>query len=100
VPRRFRGFALLSMLLCWAVIFAPVLVGQKPMPRAKDHPEPSAGQRKALDELTQRVGPRLPAFPEIPVNRKNYIDDYILGKMKRDNIPHAGLSGASVINCW
>jgi len=91
-PRRFRGFALLSMLLCWAVIFAPALVGQKPMPRAKDHPEPSAGQRKALDELTQRVSPRLPAFPEIPVNRKNYIDDYILAKMKRDNIPHAGLS--------
>ena len=93
VVRKLRGVRLLLNFVFWLFIFTTIFVGQasKP-PKDKNHPEPPAGQRKALDELTESVGSRLPAFPVIPVHRKNYIDDYILEKMKRDNIPHAGLS--------
>ncbi|MSO23048.1 MAG: DUF1549 domain-containing protein [Acidobacteria bacterium] len=90
--RMVRGLRLVLNLLFWLLIFVPMIVGEKPKPKAKDHPEPSAGQRKALDELTQSIGSRLPASPVIPVQRQNYIDDYILGKMERDRVPHAGLS--------
>jgi len=34
----------------------------------------------------------LVAFPRIAVRRKNYIDDYIFGKMEQAKVPYAGLS--------
>ena len=72
VVRKFRRVRLLLNLVFWLLIFTTILVGQKPKPpKDKDHPETSAGQRKALDELTQSVGSRLPAGPVIPVHRKN-----------------------------
>lgn len=46
--------------------------------------------------LTEQVAPSLPAaaagksLPRMP--RRNFIDEYIFGKMERDGIPHAALS--------
>ncbi len=51
--------------------------------------------RGELDELTTEVAARLPraAPPSAdPVQRNNYIDDFIFGKMERDGVPHASLS--------
>lgn len=56
------------------------------------HPEPAVARRKSLNELTDSVKDQLPPASGIPVKRQNFIDDYILGKMERDKIPHAGLS--------
>jgi len=55
------------------------------------HPEQPVDRSKALDQFTQSVQSRLPPGAPISVRPKNYIDDYILGKMKRDNVPHAAL---------
>src|SRR6266508_3828755 len=83
---------LLLNVLCWLVILEGLLIGQQAKPYGRDHPEPAAGQRKALDRLTQTVSSRLPAGPVIPAQRKNYIDDYVFSTMERDHIPHAELS--------
>ena len=88
----FPNVKLLWNLLSWLLILDSLLIGQQAKPNGKNHPASSAGQRQALDQLTQSVSSRLPAGPVIPVKRKNYIDDYILGKMEQDHIPHAGLS--------
>src|SRR5947207_711906 len=55
------------------------------------HPEQPVDRSKALDQFTQSVQSRLPPGAPISVRPKNYIDDYILGKMKRDNVPNAAL---------
>jgi len=45
--------------------------------------------------LTQAVSPALPgsAASTAPILRKNFVDEYIFGKIERDNIPHSPLSG-------
>jgi hypothetical protein len=68
-----------------------VLVAQK-IPLDKDHPVTSPGKRETLDHLTEAVSSRLPSGPVTPIQHKNYIDEYIFGKMEREHIPHAGLS--------
>ena len=88
----FPNLKLLLNLLFSLVILEGLLIGQQAQPSGKDHPATSTGQRQALEQLTRSVSSRLPAGPVIPVQRKNYIDDYILGKMEQDHIPHAGLS--------
>ena len=79
-------------LILVVLIFSASLLGEKAKPNPKDHPEPSTGQRKSLDQFTQAVSARLPSAPSIPVSRKNFIDDFIFGKMEADRVPHAGLS--------
>jgi len=91
----FRLLKLFFNLCFCLLILGGLLIGQKAKPVDKDHPGTSAGQRKALDQLTQAISSRMPAGPEIPAPRKNYIDDYIFGKMEEDRIPHAGLSSDS-----
>jgi hypothetical protein len=67
------------------------LAGQQSKLGDKDHPNPTEN-RKSLDRLTQTVSSHLVAGPRIAVRRKNYIDDYIFGKMEHDKVPYAGLS--------
>jgi hypothetical protein len=60
--------------------------------KGRDHPEPPQSERQQKSALTEEVSPRLPKSPRIEVKRKNYIDDFIFGRMLKDSIPHAGLS--------
>src|SRR5581483_10643776 len=50
---------------------------------------------KEANRLTEAVAPALPATAAstAPMPRKNFVDDYIFGKMERDKIPHAPLAG-------
>jgi Protein of unknown function (DUF1549)/Protein of unknown function (DUF1553) len=49
---------------------------------------------KDASRLTEAAASSLPANPAsyAPVPRKNFIDEFIFGKMERDKIPHAPLS--------
>ncbi|HEX2521371.1 MAG TPA: hypothetical protein VHP35_04535, partial [Terriglobia bacterium] len=57
----------------------------------KDHPSVAAGRSRknaAAHDLAQTIsqpGTR-------PVPRRNYIDEFIFGKMQKDGVPHAGLA--------
>jgi len=57
-----------------------------------DHPEAPRGERQEKDALTRQVSAKLPQFPRAAVKRKNYVDDFIFGKIEQDKIPHAGLA--------
>src|SRR5687768_1228269 len=57
-----------------------------------DHPEPPKTEREEKSALTREISGRLPKSPRIEVNRRNYIDDFVFGKIQKDKIPHAGLS--------
>jgi len=56
-----------------------------------------SGEDKAKEatRLTEAVAPALPAAAAstAPVPRKNFVDEFIFGKMERDKIPHAPLAG-------
>jgi len=56
-------------------------------------------QDKAGDasRLTQTVAPVLPstAAAYAPVPRKNFVDDYIFGRIEKDKIPHSPIAGDS-----
>ena len=56
------------------------------------HAEPAPARRNTFSGLTDSVKEQLPPASNIPVKPQNFIDDFILGKMDRDKIPHAGLS--------
>src|ERR1051326_8282522 len=55
-----------------------------------------SGEDKAKEasRLTEAVAPALPAAAAstAPVPRKNFVDEFIFGKMERDKIPHAPLA--------
>jgi Protein of unknown function (DUF1553)/Protein of unknown function (DUF1549) len=57
-----------------------------------DHPEVPRSEREERNALTREVSPQLPKAPRIAVERRNYIDDQVLGRIQQDRIPHAGLS--------
>src|SRR5690349_8673649 len=46
------------------------------------HPDAPRGQRAGKNALTEQVSRRLPPAKRLEVTRKNYIDDYIFGKME------------------
>src|SRR5262245_52947628 len=48
-------------------------------------------------KLTEAVAAGLPPGPAsyAPIAKKNFVDEFILGRMERDKIPHAALSGDS-----
>jgi Protein of unknown function (DUF1549)/Protein of unknown function (DUF1553) len=50
---------------------------------------------KEASRLTEAVAPALPATAAstAPVPRKNFIDEFIFGRMERDKIPHAPIAG-------
>jgi hypothetical protein len=87
-PSRKAVTSLLTALLAAATAVA----AEQTKSPDSSHAAPPREQRKSLDEYTRAVSPHLAAEPVIPVHRKNYIDDYIFGKMEHDKIPHAGLS--------
>jgi hypothetical protein len=62
----------------------------------KSHPHPlnpKPSSAEELDRLTSRVtGKAAGALPSQAAVRKNFIDEFIFGKMERDRIPHAPLS--------
>ncbi len=61
------------------------------------HGQLLSGQDKAKEasRLTEAVAPALPAgmAPTGPMPRKNFVDELVFGKMERDKVPHAPLSG-------
>jgi hypothetical protein len=61
------------------------------------HSELLTGKDKAAEasRLTQTVAPALPgaAASSAPIPRKNFVDEHIFGRMERDKVPHAPLSG-------
>ena len=60
--------------------------------RGLDHPEPPRTEREEKNSLTREISQQLPKSPRIEVKRKNYIDDFVFGKMATDKIPHASLA--------
>src|SRR5881392_4362358 len=56
-----------------------------------------SGEDRAKDasRLTEAVAPALPASAAstAPIPRKNFIDEFIFGRMERDKIPHAPIAG-------
>jgi len=42
--------------------------------------------------LTEKVAASLPASAVGTIARRNFVDEYIFGKMERDGVPHAGLA--------
>src|SRR5947209_6970022 len=55
----------------------------------------SEDKAKEASRLTEAVAPALPqtAASTAPVPRKNFVDEFIFGKMERDKIPHAPIAG-------
>jgi uncharacterized protein DUF1553/uncharacterized protein DUF1549 len=88
----------LSYLLFLALSIPALLAGnpEKPVKRTidkgLDHPEPPRTEREQKNSLTRDISGQLQVSPRIEVTRKNYIDDFVFGKMQKDNIPHAGLA--------
>jgi len=78
--------------LVGVLLIAGSAAGQPAKPPDHHLEGPPAGRRKTLDQLTETVKSRLPRTSAVPVQRRNYIDDFVFGKMERDKIPHAGLS--------
>ena len=76
-------------LLCTAILLSAQDGGSR-VP--KDHPPvPSSDNRTRANELTERLRPaKVGSLPQ--VTRKNFIDDFVFGKMEADGIPHAPLS--------
>jgi hypothetical protein len=83
----------LAVVSCLAL---PAVAGEKALASKagmkRPHPEQPEAERKQKNQITGEVARHLPRNPRIEPHRQNYIDDFILGKMMADKIPHAGLS--------
>jgi hypothetical protein len=86
-----RKKVLASLFLAAAGLFCDSAAAQQAK-LSDPHAEPAAARRKTLSGLIDSVREQLPPASNIPVKPQNFIDDFILGKMDRDKIPHAGLS--------
>ena len=76
---------------CLLVWMASILGAQAQLPQ--DHPAVGVPDgRSGASELTERLRPSSakPASSAIP--RKNFIDEFIFGKMEKDGVPHGHLS--------
>jgi hypothetical protein len=98
---------MISLLVCLTLIVS----AQAPQQEKSQAPQPAmnqdrleaahgqllAGQDKAKEasRLTQAVASALPDAVAIsgPIPRKNFVDELIFGRMDRDKIPHAPISG-------
>ena len=56
------------------------------------HPKPAEESRSSATQLTDEIAAGLPSTTRLAAKRKNFIDDYIFGKIEAEGIPHAGLS--------
>ena len=60
----------------------------------KEHPPANRTDRRdQASQLTEAVAGSERGSPAAAVPRKNFIDQFIFGKMERDGIPHAALAG-------
>ena len=78
-----------------AVGLTAVLAAQAPVPKLPpNHPQVRPeGERDHAARLTENFHKDAPAAAAAgPVQRKNFIDEEIFGKMERDRIPHAALA--------
>ncbi len=58
----------------------------------RKHPEKPTPARGRLNKLTEEVAPKTSPASLQPVLVRNFIDELVFSKMKRDGVPHAGLS--------
>jgi hypothetical protein len=56
------------------------------------HPDLAEPRRDEADRLTSRIASAIPSQPARPAPIRNFIDEHIFGKTKRDGVPHAGLA--------
>ena len=90
------------LFLGWLALSIPAMLlslagnPEKPVKRTvdkgSDHPEPPRTEREEKNALTRDISRQLQLSPRIEVTRRNYIDEFVFGKMQKDNIPHAGLA--------
>jgi hypothetical protein len=94
------------LLLLSLVVFARLPQAnpsQQPQPQADQdrieaaHGKLLSGEDKAKEasRLTEAVAPALPGAvaSTAPVPRKNFVDEFIFGKMEHDKVPHAPIAG-------
>ena len=97
---------LVLMFLLSLVVFARLPQSnpsQQPQPQADQdrieaaHGKLLSGEDKAKEasRLTEAVAPALPGAvaSTAPVARKNFVDEFIFGKIERDKVPHAPIAG-------
>ena len=97
---------LVLMFLLSLVVFARLPQSnpsQQPQPQADQdrieaaHGKLLSGEDKAKEasRLTEAVAPALPGTvaSTAPVARKNFVDEFIFGKIERDKVPHAPIAG-------
>jgi|SRR5579863_3172206 len=58
-------------------------------PKHPENPQPARGR---LNQLTEDVASRASHASLQPVPVQNFIDEFVMGKVERDHIPHAGLA--------
>lgn len=76
------------------LIFLPaLLLGQTPELEQAHAPlyQPPAQKAKSAAELTASVA-SVKAGSRVPVVRRNFIDEHIFGRMRKDSVPHAALA--------
>lgn len=92
---------MLSERLAVAVLLAAAIVGPGHSQSRKDgarklpmdHPAVATpDRREGASRLTEQVAGGQPAASAGRVPRRNFIDDFIFGRMERDGIPHAPLA--------
>ncbi len=64
---------------------------QPVMPPGIHHPIQEENKADELDRLTNQLSKSLPTSPHIPITEKNYVDEFIFRKIRRDKIPVASL---------
>jgi hypothetical protein len=89
-----------TMVLCLSLVV--VAQQDQPAPRPQSDPDMGAVHQDLLNpedraedanRLTEAVAAALPdVTPSGPIARKNFVDEFIFGRMERENIPHAPLS--------
>lgn len=70
----------------------PVLTALAAAELPPKHPAAAGPARERLNKLTAEMAPKLSEAGIRPVAVRNFIDTAVFSKMKRDGIPHAGLS--------
>ncbi len=92
------GAALLVTLL-WAADDQPKQAQVEPMSQERfseiHAPLLQAPKSNDAGAVTERIAASLPGAKTVsaPVPKRGFIDEQIFGKMERDSIPHAGLTG-------
>jgi len=98
---------IISMLFCLTLVVSAQRPEQSPAQPSQQqmdqdrleaaHGQLLSGQDKAKEagRLTEAVAAALPASPAsfAPVPKKNFVDEFVFGRMERDKIPHAPLAG-------